>query len=82
MKRADVLGMLGAADQAIAQYQQAISLCPDFLEATIKLGTQYLQLNEHRLAAQQFNKAVEINDSIVDAYIGLAIAQNSAGNTL
>jgi tetratricopeptide (TPR) repeat protein len=81
MKRADVLGMLGAADQAAAQYQQAISLCPDFLEATIKLGTQYLLLNEHRLAAQHFNKAVEINDSIVDAYIGLAIAQNLSGNT-
>jgi tetratricopeptide (TPR) repeat protein len=81
MKRADVLGMLGAADQAAAQYQQAISLCPDFLEATIKLGTQYLLLNEHRLAAQQFNKAVEINDSIVDAYIGLAIAQNLSDNT-
>jgi tetratricopeptide (TPR) repeat protein len=81
MKCADVLGMLGAADQAVAQYQQAISLCPDFLEATIKLGTQYLLLNEHRLAAQHFNKAVEINDSIVDAYIGLAIAQNLSGNT-
>jgi len=80
MKRADVLGMLGAADQAVAQYQEAISLCPDFLEATIKLGTQYLQLNEHRLAAEQFNKAVEINDRIVDAYIGLTIAQSSAGN--
>jgi tetratricopeptide (TPR) repeat protein len=82
MKRADVLGMLDAADQAIAQYQEAISLCPDFLEATIKLGTQYLQLNEYRLAAEQFNKAVEINDSIIDAYIGLAIAQKSAVNVL
>lgn len=81
MKYADVLGMLGAGDQAVAQYQQAISLCPDFLEATIKLGTQYLLLNEHQLAAQQFNKAVEINDSIVDAYIGLAIAQSLSGNT-
>jgi tetratricopeptide (TPR) repeat protein len=82
MRRADVLGMLGVADQAVAQYEHAISICPDFLEATIKLGTQYLQLNEQQLAAQQFNKAVEINDSIVDAYIGLAIAQNIAGNTL
>jgi tetratricopeptide (TPR) repeat protein len=82
MKRADVFGMLGVADQAVAQYQQAISICPDFLEATIKLGTQYLQLNEHHLAAQQFNKAIEINDRIVDAYIGLAIAQKSAVNVL
>jgi tetratricopeptide (TPR) repeat protein len=82
MKRADVLGVLGAHDEAIQLYQDAIRLCPDFLEATIKLGTQYLQLNQEHLAAQQFNKAVEINDTIVDAYIGLATAQKLAGKIL
>jgi tetratricopeptide (TPR) repeat protein len=82
MKRGDVLSLLGAADQAVTQYQEAIRICPDFLEATIKLATLYLQLNQENLAAQQFNKAVEINDNIVDAYIGLAIAQKLAGNTL
>jgi tetratricopeptide (TPR) repeat protein len=39
-----------------------------------------LQTNAERLAAQQFNRAVEINDQIVDAYIGLAIAQKLAGD--
>jgi len=81
LKRADVLGMLGAADEAVSQYQEAIRLCPDFLEATIKLGTQHLQMGAERLAAQQFNRAAEINDQIVDAYIGLAIAQKLAGKT-
>jgi len=80
MKHADVLRMLGATADAVSQYEEAIRICPDFLEATIKLGTQYLQLHQERLAAQQFNKAVEINDKIVDAYIGLAIAQKLAGN--
>jgi len=80
MKRADVLGMLGATAEAISQYEEAIRICPDFLEATIKLGTQYLQLQQDQLAAQQFNRAVEINDKIVDAYIGLAIAQKLAGS--
>ncbi len=79
-RRADVLAMLGATNDAISQYQQAIHICPDFLEATIKLGTQYLQVNAEQPAAQQFNMAVEINDRIVDAYIGLAIAQKLAGN--
>jgi tetratricopeptide (TPR) repeat protein len=80
VKYADVLGMLGATTEAVSQYEDAIHICPGFLEATIKLGTQYLQMRNGRLAAQQFNKAIEINDQIVDAYIGLAIAQKLAGN--
>ena len=81
MRRADVLRMLGAATDAVAQYEEAVRLCPDFLEATIKLGTQYLQMDQDQLAAEQFNRAVEINDQIVDAYIGLASSQKSAGAT-
>jgi tetratricopeptide (TPR) repeat protein len=80
MKHADVLRMLGSTTDAISQYEEVIHLCPDFLEATIKLGTQYLLTEQEQLAAQQFNKAVEINDNIVDAYIGLAMSQKLAGN--
>jgi tetratricopeptide (TPR) repeat protein len=78
LKQADVLNMLGAVDEAVLQYQEVLRFCPDFLEATIKLGTQYLQMHQVRLAAQQFNRAAEINDQIVDAYVGLAIAQRLA----
>jgi tetratricopeptide (TPR) repeat protein len=74
LKRADILGMLGATSEAVSAYEEALSIFPDFLEATIKLGTQYLQLQQDRFAAQQFNRAIEINDQIVDAYLGLAIA--------
>jgi len=80
MKHADVLRMLDAPDEAVSQYEEALRICPDFLEATIKLGTQYLKLHQDRLAAKQFNKAVEINDKIVDAYIGLSTSQKLAGD--
>jgi len=80
MKRADVLSMLGVTTEAVSQYTEVLRICPDFLEATMKLGTQHLQLHQERLAAKQFNKAVEINDKIVDAYIGLAVSQKLAGN--
>jgi tetratricopeptide (TPR) repeat protein len=80
-KQADVLSMLGDTADAISQYQQALRFCPDFLEATIKLGTQYLKIDAEQLAAQQFSKAAEINDRIVDAYVGLATAQRLDGRT-
>ncbi len=81
LKHADLLAMLGADKEAASEYEQAIHICPDFLEANIKLGSQYLKLGQDALAAQQYNRAVEINDQIVDAYIGLAIAGKLAGNT-
>ena len=79
LRRADVLRMLGSTADAVAQYEEVVRSCPDLLEATIKLGTQYLQMDQDELAAEQFNRAVEINDKIVDAYIGLASSQKSAG---
>jgi tetratricopeptide (TPR) repeat protein len=81
IRHADVLRMLGSTEEAVSQYEEVLRLCPDFLEATIKLGTQYLLSDREQLAAQQFNKAVEINDNIVDAYIGLAMSQQLAGQT-
>jgi len=78
-KRADILATMGATSDAIAQYQHALRSCPDFLEATIKLGTNYLRMHAEQLAAQQFNRAIEINDEIVAAYVGLAAAQKLAG---
>jgi tetratricopeptide (TPR) repeat protein len=56
-------------------------LNPDFLEAHVKLGTQYLQMNEPLWAAKQFNKAAEINDRVIDAYIGLSGAYKASGNS-
>ncbi len=79
MKHGDILRMMGATTDAVSEYEQAVRLCPDLLEATIKLGTQYLQLQHEQLAAEQFNRAFELNDNIVDAYIGLAISQKFAG---
>ena len=80
-KQADVLAMMGGISDAIALYQQALRICPDFLEATIKLGTCFLKMHADQLAAQQFNRAIEINDKIVDAYTGLAAAQRLAGRS-
>ena len=78
VKMADILSMVGRPSDAIVHYENALRIQPNYLEATIKLGTHYLRLQRYSLAAEQFNRAVEINDEIVDAYIGLAIAQQFA----
>jgi tetratricopeptide (TPR) repeat protein len=80
VKRGDILAMLGDTSEALLDYEQAGKLCPDFLEAAIKLGTLYLQNNKHEAAAKQFQEAIEINDKIVDAYIGLATAYKASNN--
>jgi tetratricopeptide (TPR) repeat protein len=80
LRRADILRMLGSTTDAVEQYEAVVRMCPNLLEATIKLGTQYLQMEQDELAAEQFNRAVEINDTIVDAYIGLAGSQKLKGS--
>lgn len=78
IKRADILSAMEMPDEAISQYEDALRVRPDFLEATIKLGTQYLSIGEVQSAAKQFSRAIELNDQIVDAYMGFATACKKA----
>jgi len=80
VKKGDALGGTGAVAEAICQYEEALRMCPDLLEGTIKLGTQYLKIEKIDEASRLFNRAVEINDQIVDAYIGLATAEKLGKN--
>ncbi len=80
IRMADVYSQWGKDAEAIACFEHAIRVQPNSLEATIKLGTHYLRNQRFTLAAEQFNKAAEINDEIVDAYLGLAKAQHLSGD--
>jgi len=78
VKMGDIFSQSGRGAEAIANYESAIRVQPNYLEATIKLGTHYLRNHQLALAAENFNRAIEINDEIVDAYVGLSIAQQLA----
>lgn len=80
VRMADVYGRWGRDAEAIACYENAIRSQPNSLEAMIKLGTHYLRRRRFSLAAEQFNQAAELNDEIVDAYIGLATAHQLSGD--
>lgn len=81
VRMADVYGRWGRDAEAIACYENAIRSQPNSLEAMIKLGTHYLRHRRFSLAAEQFNQAAELNDEIVDAYIGLATAHLFSGDS-
>ena len=79
IRMGDVFSQWEKESQAIACYENAIRIQPGSLEARIKLGTHYLRNQRFSLAAEEFNKAADINDEILDAYMGLAAAQKQSG---
>jgi tetratricopeptide (TPR) repeat protein len=79
IRMADVYSQWEKDAEAIACFENAIRVQPNSLEATIKLGTHYLRRQRFTLAAEQFNRAAEINDEIVDAYLGLVRALKMSG---
>ncbi|MBL7214277.1 MAG: tetratricopeptide repeat protein [Phycisphaerae bacterium] len=79
VRMADVYSQWEKDAEAIACFENAIRVQPNSLEATIKLGTHYLRQQRFSLAAELFNKAAEINDEIVDAYLGLVKALKLSG---
>lgn len=66
---------------AVQHYRAAIEINPNYLEATIKLGTQHLRRSRFGAAARQFNRAIELNDRLLSAFIGLGVAQHASGAT-
>ena len=77
---ADLFVKLGDDDNAVRHFSAALEIHPDFLEATVKLGTQHLRRKRYAQAARTFNKAVELNDRLLTAFIGLGVAQRASGN--
>ncbi|HOK96018.1 MAG TPA: tetratricopeptide repeat protein [Anaerohalosphaeraceae bacterium] len=81
VRMADIYSAWGKEAEALACYEHAVHLQPSSLEAAIKLATHYLRSHRFSLAAEQFNRAADINEEIVDAYMGLAIAQETSDHS-
>jgi len=57
---AAVLQALGRRDAALASYDKAIELKPDYTEALINSGTLYREQLNHHAAIDRFNRALAL----------------------
>jgi len=74
VRLADLYSQLGDDAVAINNYQRALDMHPGFLEAAVKMGTQHMRMQRNYEAATMFNRAIEINDRVMTAYVGLALS--------
>lgn len=81
LKLADILNMLGEDADATAHLEMTLRLEPNCLEARVKYGMCLMRSGYMAGAAKEFARAMEINDEIMDAYVGLATAQKLADKT-
>ncbi len=71
--KGDVLSQLGEPLEAISAYLKAFEFVPNSLDIAFKLTSQYIQVDNHEQAAFIFNRALESNEQMLDAYLGLAL---------
>ena len=65
---------------ALATFQKAVALKPDFTEAHMNVGNITLGFRKYDTAAAEFSKVLELQPNNYDAHIGLGVAQRGLGD--
>ncbi len=76
---ADLYSQVSDDDRAMWHYRRALDAQPDYLEAHVKVGTHHLINGRWGEASEAFAEAVELNDQLLTAYIGLGVAHQAQG---
>ncbi|HEY8040229.1 MAG TPA: tetratricopeptide repeat protein [Polyangiaceae bacterium] len=71
----------GLAREAIAEYEKAVGLCPQFADLRTRLGTLLREINDLPRAREQYEAAVTARPSYVPARIQLGVTLLSLGET-
>jgi tetratricopeptide (TPR) repeat protein len=70
---------LGNYRQAIEDYDRAIEINPDFLDAHNNRGDAYIGLGNYRQAIEDYNRAIEIKPAYADAYSNRGLSYSKLG---
>ena len=62
-------------EEAIADYNMAIALDPDYVDAYYRLGLAKFQLEQHEEAIVDFDKALDINPDNAEVYYARGLAK-------
>ncbi len=79
LQLAELYAKIGEDELAQQYFEKTLELHPGYLEAMIKFGTYHIQRGRYSQAAECFSQAIEINDRLLNAYVGLAVAQYHLG---
>ena len=71
---------LGRHEEAVAGYNKAIELKPDYAETYYNLGATLKELSKHEEAVVSYNKAIELRPYFAEAYNNLGSALNKLGD--
>jgi tetratricopeptide (TPR) repeat protein len=66
--------------EAVAEYEKAVALCPDFADLRTKLGTLLRQMHEDEYAKAQYEAAILARPSYVPARILLGVTLFAMGH--
>ena len=76
----DALSKKGNVDEAIAHFQEALQIKPDFADAHNNLGIALLQKGNVDEAIAHYQKALQIKPDFAEAHNNLGIALHKKGS--
>jgi tetratricopeptide (TPR) repeat protein len=72
---------LGYFEPALADYNKAIALNPNYMLAYNDRGATYLSTQQYPQALNDFDKAIELDPKFARSYLGRALAQEGLNNS-
>jgi tetratricopeptide (TPR) repeat protein len=75
-----MLARAGRTDLAIAEYRRALRGNPSPAGVYSNLANAYLSKGDHAAALENFYKAIELDSTLVNAYVGLGLTLEAAGD--
>ena len=72
---------LGQHQRAIQEYDRAIQLDPDYVDAYLNRGFTYKKLDQYQRAIQDYDKAIQIDPNYAYAYYIRGLAYHNLGQT-